>query len=653
MHDLKINLEPGNPDGHSVLRFLVEEKQMPLEMAVERVYKAVAKYAQDYRADQGKLVGAITVTGILGAGIVFPVGIPAVMLLCSVGATVTRWMELGAMRDRLKPEYFALKQSSLLPQFVQWLARELKERYKESLESANFQLDTVTVTNVLSAYEDTIFAVANGEHLDNNASDPILALFLASLRQHTNTLPDWVIQAFRQLEAAEVHRAKDLKQVHQYMWGDSASESLALSPKAPSKTVDVPVQAPVKEGEQGLGKLRGSDAQLEAIAPIESPAALSPGLLAGATSGQLGTEILEGLAVTRRSTLLIGDTGAGKSVTQAYLLIKLFELHPDAEVWVLSQKADSFCGLAEQGRRILFDPTDPESALELIQRIWTIYDKRRRLPESERPNLSPVRLLLCDWLSINQALEDLKSDDVVKASRYLSRLADLIYNGRELNVCLMVDLQSYNLAAVGLKADRNSRKNFNLVGLGNRSVDPKGMVTESYGVLDNLISDHYIVSSESERSALRASLEQLQPLSRQSQQPIIFSGSTPPQLALLPDLRKFKTLKVATKTFVAAESERKTQPEEKVISQAKLVSELNVSAVLADSLGEPLKTIWLYAKKKNGRVTVRDVYSQKFKVLEGKKVEQIRQYFGLLADRGMGEIDEEGKANSSVGFLAR
>jgi hypothetical protein len=59
-----------------------------------------------------------------------------------------------------------------------------------------------------------------------------------------------------------------------------------------------------------------------------------------------------------------------------------------------------------------------------------------------------------------------EEDESVRASKYLTKLADIIYNGRELNVCLLVDLQSYNLAAVGLKADRNSRKNFNLMGWG-------------------------------------------------------------------------------------------------------------------------------------------------------------------------------------------
>ena len=264
-----------------------------------------------------------------------------------------------------------------------------------------------------------------------------------------------------------------------------------------------------------------------------------------ATSGQDGLEILQALATSRRSTLLIGDTGAGKSVSQAYMLTKLFELHPDADVWVLAQKADSFCGLAQKGRVILFDQTDPGHALILICQVWAEYDRRRRLPESERPALSPVRLILADWLSINQSLEELKNDESVKGSRYLSKLADIIYNGRELNVCLLVDLQSYNLAAVGLKADRNSRKNFNLIGLGNYSVDELGMVNESYGVLINLIGDRYIVAEESERTALTATFKKLQPVSKANHRPIVFSGLSPARLALLPDLRQYKNSTVA------------------------------------------------------------------------------------------------------------
>jgi hypothetical protein len=309
------------------------------------------------------------------------------------------------------------------------------------------------------------------------------------------------------------------------------------------------------------------------------------------TSGQAGLEILQVLATSRRSTLLIGDTGAGKSVTQAYILNRLFGLHPDADVWVLAQKADSFCGLADKGRVILFDPTEPEQALILIGDIWRIYDKRRRLPESDRPALPPVRLILADWLSINQALEDLNREEPVKNSKYLTKLADMIYNGRELNVCLLVDLQSYNLAAVGLKADRNSRKNFNLIGLGNYSVDELGMVNESYGVLTNLIGDRYIISDESERVALNATFKQLQPISKQHRRPILFSSLSPARLALLPDLRRFKSSTVGSKqpaTVVEPTTEIttpddirerlealiKATPKEKILPQSEIAKKL-------------------------------------------------------------------------------
>ncbi|NEQ26409.1 MAG: hypothetical protein F6K28_46735, partial [Microcoleus sp. SIO2G3] len=367
------------------------------------------------------------------------------------------------------------------------------------------------------------------------------------------------------------------------------------------------------------------------------------------TSGQEGQEMLQSLAVSRRSTLLIGDTGSGKSVTQAYILSKLFELHPDAEVFALAQKADSFCGLADLGRVTLFDPTEPEHSLFLIHSIWILYDHRRRLPESVRPALSPVRLILADWLSINQSLEELKNDESVKASRYLSKLADIIYNGRELNVCLLVDLQSYNLAAVGLKADRNSRKNFNLIGLGNYSIDELGMVNESYGVLTNLISDRYIVADESERSALSATFKQLQPISKENCRPLIFSGLSPARLALLPDLRKYKSRTVALKKpLTAASPAIETQQQEEASAPAPDTNELKVS----DSLGEPLKSIFRFCKERANWVTVREIQRKDFAILKGKGSEQIHQYLGLLADRGYGEIDELDKAHSSVRFRA-
>jgi hypothetical protein len=77
-------------------------------------------------------------------------------------------------------------------------------------------------------------------------------------------------------------------------------------------------------------------------------------------------------------------------------------------------------------------------------------------------------------------------------------------------------------------------------------------------------------------------------------------------------------------------------------------TELKVS----DSLGEPLKTIWLMAKERTDWVTVRDIQRKDFAILKGKGSEQIHQFLGLLADSGYGVIDEEAKSHSSVRFKA-
>jgi hypothetical protein len=81
-------------------------------------------------------------------------------------------------------------------------------------------------------------------------------------------------------------------------------------------------------------------------------------------------------------------------------------------------------------------------------------------------------------------------------------------------------------------------------------------------------------------------------------------------------------------------------------------SEPDTELKVSDSLKEPLRSIWLFAKEKNDWVTVRDVQRKTFAVLKGKDSKQIRQYFGLLADMGYGQVDEEGKSDSSVGFLS-
>ena len=108
------------------------------------------------------------------------------------------------------------------------------------------------------------------------------------------------------------------------------------------------------------------------------------------------------------------------------------------------------------------------------------------------------------------------------------------------------------------------------------------------------------------------------------------------------------TSTVIQQPLTTADTITQRQPEQEAIASPEPTNELKLS----DSLGEPLKTIWLFTKERSDWVTVRDIQRKDFAILKGKNSEQIRQYLGLLADSGYGEIDEEGKSNSSVGFRA-
>lgn len=272
------------------------------------------------------------------------------------------------------------------------------------------------------------------------------------------------------------------------------------------------------------------------VSEIANQPVLDPGLLH--PSEVKAREILNQLALSRKSLLLIAGTGGGKTVTQAALISILKEKSPKAEFWVVSQKNDNFCGLKQEGRVTIFDISKIKETLNVIQHVWNIYDARRHLEESRRKNLSPVRLLLADWFSISLTLDTINSHPDVKSSNYLSQLADFVLNGRDFNVCLWADLQSFNLKAIGMNADKNSRQNYNLIGLGNYYVDDEG-VNESYGVLTNMIGERYMIASEPIRAVLLQEMERLKLISIRHQRPIIFSTLEPPSVCLQADIRHY------------------------------------------------------------------------------------------------------------------
>lgn len=333
------------------------------------------------------------------------------------------------------------------------------------------------------------------------------------------------------------------------------------------------------------------------VSEIASQPMLEPGLLH--SSETKAKAILSQLALSRKSLLLIAGTGGGKSVTQAALISILKEKQSSAEFWVVSQKNDSFCGLKKRGRVTIFDINQVKKTLDVIRHVWGIYNNRRQLNEEKRKNLSPVRLLLADWFSISLALEKLTAHPDVKDSNYLVELADIVLNGRDFNVCLWADLQSFNLKAIGMKADNNSRQNFNLIGLGNYYTTDEG-VNDSYGVLSYMIQSQHIISDKSIRDRLIAEFEQLRPISQRNERPIIFSTLEPASVCLQADIRHYQQQHQNTTLtelkqhkemgLVELQTEVKAEPESG-IERLERIFKLESRQEEAETISEPFQNV--------------------------------------------------------------
>lgn len=263
----------------------------------------------------------------------------------------------------------------------------------------------------------------------------------------------------------------------------------------------------------------------EPVVVQPTPAIPQPGLC----------QALDEIVVTDISTVFASATGTGKSVSEAYILDRLFARYPNLEAWVIAQKNDSFSGLREKHRTALFDPVEPLASFGAIDNAYNVFNQRRQMPESARSSFksNPVRLILSDWHSIWDTVKDEKW----YKSNYAKKLSTLVTVGREMNVCLLVDTQSYNVASLGITEDANIRSNLNILCQGYSWVDEEGRQRGDWNMITNLLKNRYLVPTGSDR--LLEELEQLKKQSSEQKTPVIFS-SIGLKLQLLPNLTGFK-----------------------------------------------------------------------------------------------------------------
>jgi hypothetical protein len=250
-------------------------------------------------------------------------------------------------------------------------------------------------------------------------------------------------------------------------------------------------------------------------------------------SEAIALNTLQALARADSSTALVAAPGSGKSVTLNYLISKILADSPNADIWVISAKNDSFCGLREKERVIVFDQENPDLAKEVINNFYLTYKQRKQLPESQRESLPPLILILDDWLVIADQLSKLYSD-----WNYGSKLLDILLIGREFNTKFIASLQSFNLAALGIeKMDAQTRMCLNLLLLGNKYIK-NGREQESYGVLELILNRGDIIPGKQEREQIKSKYFEVKAVSYQNLRPVMIASVGGFVVALMPNLSK-------------------------------------------------------------------------------------------------------------------
>jgi hypothetical protein len=198
---------------------------------------------------------------------------------------------------------------------------------------------------------------------------------------------------------------------------------------------------------------------------------------------------------------------------------------------VISAKNDSFCGLREKGRVIVFDQENPDEAKEVIDNFYTSYKQRKQLPEQRRDSLPPLILILDDWLVIADSLSKLYSD-----WNYGSKLLDVLLIGREFNTKFIASLQSFNLAALGIeKMDAQTRMCLNLLLLGNKYMK-NSREQESYGVLELILNRGDIIPGKQSREQIKSKYLEVKAVSYQNFRPVMIASVGGFVVALMPNL---------------------------------------------------------------------------------------------------------------------
>lgn len=317
------------------------------------------------------------------------------------------------------------------------------------------------------------------------------------------------------------------------------------------------------------------------------------------------------------SILIYGAPGAGKTSTAAWLIRERINAGHQVKVLDPHREYGQWDGLECVGDGMDYDAINEEL------KVFTLEIKARYKARAKTPNYNPPKLtLVCDEFT----------QWAKKCSHSANFFEESLTDIRKINLHVLFISHARTLIGLGGSSGLAATRDAGLLELElEAQVDP--VTKKASPKLLGWLKYPGVAMNERQRVAIASWM----------------NGSM--------DFSKSDAdLTAIQQPVTTADSAAVVQPEEEAITDGTPSTEPTFELKVSNSLSEPLKSIWLFAKKKGDWVTAKDVYNNGMSVLKGKGVKQIRQYFGLLADSGFGEIDEldgdKPKSDSSVGFRA-
>ncbi|MHC5779540.1 hypothetical protein [Nostoc sp.] len=285
------------------------------------------------------------------------------------------------------------------------------------------------------------------------------------------------------------------------------------------------------------------DTVQDTISPIVvDPTALSSLIAAG-------TRAIDGLIDTSQSLIFLGTPGAGKSVSLGVVVgRKKKRVGDKLRLYAIAMKNDNFAG-ATVGRL----NADSDVCYGILLEVVTELRKRAAMPKSEREEYceeTPVILILDDFMSQQKLLSSSLSKKIVRypeesgayqkislGDAFNAAMAEIIFNGRELNVAGYVGTQSSNIEDLKFLSSKGGRAGVILMYQAFRNVKKN---QGNYEIISQAIGNQHVIADAKERERMRDIFPQAKALSVQEHRPMILSSNADTGefiLGIVPDMR--------------------------------------------------------------------------------------------------------------------